>query len=211
MAANFGELVLLLGDHHIPSRSLTIPEPFQRMLVPGKMQRVLCTGNLGGSKEEFDRLKELVGGNSSSVHCVAGEYDFLSSSGAAAAAAGGGGGGGEAVFPETKVIQLGNFRVGIIGGKMKEDILYLFNAISCISISQFLSCWHFLLSHTSHETSNLSSSMALYQQYPGHQVVPWGDLSALSMVRRRLNVDVLVCGQKRKEGVVEHEGMYGVR
>lgn len=30
MAANFGELVLLIGDHHIPSRSLSIPEPFQR-------------------------------------------------------------------------------------------------------------------------------------------------------------------------------------
>lgn len=60
-------------------------------------------------------------------------------------------------FPESKVIQLGQFRVGIIGG---------------------------------------------------HQVVPWGDLSSLAMVRRRLNVDVLVCGWKRKEGVVEHEGGY---
>jgi len=58
-------------------------------------------------------------------------------------------------FPESKVIQLDQFRVGNIGG---------------------------------------------------HQVVPWGDLSSLAMVRRRLNVDVLVCGWKRKEGVVEHEG-----
>ena len=26
------------------------------------------------------------------------------------------------------------------------------------------------------------------------------------MVRRKLNVDILVCGNRRKEGVVEHEG-----
>ncbi|KAL7529391.1 hypothetical protein ACHAWF_002961, partial [Thalassiosira exigua] len=42
----------------------------------------------------------------------------------------------------------------------------------------------------------------------GHQVVPWGDLSALAMARRRLNVDVLVCDWKRKEGVVEYDGGY---
>jgi len=149
MAANFGELVLLLGDHHIPTRSLSIPEPFQRMLIPGKMQRILCTGNIG-SAEEYERLRELVGGNASSVHCVAGEYDLLS-------AGGGGEGAAMPTFPETKVLQMGQIRVGIIGG---------------------------------------------------HQVVPWGDMSALSMVRRRLNVDVLVCGWKRKEGVVEHEGGY---
>jgi len=40
----------------------------------------------------------------------------------------------------------------------------------------------------------------------GHQVVPWGDLSALAMYRRRLDVDVLVCGRRRKEGIVEYEG-----
>ena len=144
MSANFGELVLLLGDHHIPSRSVSIPEPFQRMLVPNKMQHVICTGNIG-SAEEYDRLKELVG-SSNSVHCVAGEYDFIN--GVGESAAGG-------AFPETKVIKLGQFRVGIIGG---------------------------------------------------HQVVPHGDLSSLAMVRRRLNVDLLVCGWKRKEGVVEYEG-----
>ncbi|KAL7455063.1 hypothetical protein ACHAWC_009039 [Mediolabrus comicus] len=42
----------------------------------------------------------------------------------------------------------------------------------------------------------------------GHQVVPWGDLSALSMTRRQMNVDVLVCGSRRKEGVVQYQGGY---
>lgn len=155
MAANFGELVLLLGDHHTPSRTHIIPEPFQRMLVPNRMQHVVCTGNIAGDASEYERLKDLVG-NASCVHCVAGEYDFV----------GGGTGGTNAAptadittpsFPETKVIQLGSFRIGIIGG---------------------------------------------------HQVVPWGEISSLAMVRRKLNVDVLVCGWRRKTGVVEYEGSY---
>lgn len=160
MASNFGELVLLLGDHHIPSRATSIPAPFQRMLVPNKMQHVICTGNIG-NVEEYDRLRALVGGNGSSVHCVSGEYDVVA--GVAAAGTGNAAGTHAAAgaappsFPETKVLQLGQFRVGVIGG---------------------------------------------------HQVVPWGDLGALAMVRRKLDVDVLVCGSKRQEGVVEYEGGY---
>eukprot|EP00569_Conticribra_weissflogii_P003327 CAMPEP_0171329176 /NCGR_PEP_ID=MMETSP0878-20121228/1099_1 /TAXON_ID=67004 /ORGANISM="Thalassiosira weissflogii, Strain CCMP1336" /LENGTH=217 /DNA_ID=CAMNT_0011829111 /DNA_START=29 /DNA_END=682 /DNA_ORIENTATION=- len=162
MAANFGELILLLGDHHTPSRTHTIPEPFQRMLVPNKMQHVICTGNIGGDAAEYERLKELVG-NGSCVHCVAGEYDFGGASGGGGCSSPSADGGNAALnnlppsFPETKVIQLGSFRIGIIGG---------------------------------------------------HQVVPWGEMSALAMVRRRLNVDVLVCGWRRKTGVVEYEGGY---
>ena len=56
--ANFGELVLVLGDMHIPHRASAIPEKFKRMLVPNKMQHVICTGNLG-SKENFDGLRNL--------------------------------------------------------------------------------------------------------------------------------------------------------
>lgn len=106
------------------------------------------------SVEEYNRLKELVGGTAASnVHCVAGEYDLQSETPNANEALSG----GMPSFPETKVIQLGSFRVGIIGG---------------------------------------------------HQVAPYGDLRALSMVRKRLGVDVLVCGWRRKNGVVEFDGGY---
>jgi len=145
MASNFGELVLLLGDHHLPSRTTSIPEQFQRMLVPHKMQHVICTGNIE-SPQEYERLRELVGGGSN-VHCVAGEYDFVQQQQHQQ----------HQQLDDKKVIQLGQFRIGIIGG---------------------------------------------------HQVVPWGDLSALAMIRRKMNVDVLVCGWRRKEGVVEHDGGY---
>ncbi len=39
--SDFGELVLVVGDFHIPHRAATIPDKFQRMLVPNKMQRML--------------------------------------------------------------------------------------------------------------------------------------------------------------------------
>ena len=89
--ASFGELVLVLGDLHIPKRESIIPEKFKRwengcfrhkdsllsiyicrvngsnselfsfsrsMLVPNKMQHVICTGNLG-SKQQYDDLRQL--------------------------------------------------------------------------------------------------------------------------------------------------------
>ncbi len=45
--SQFGELVLLIGDTHIPQRAVEVPAKFKEMLVPNKVQQVLCTGNLG--------------------------------------------------------------------------------------------------------------------------------------------------------------------
>lgn len=39
-------LVLALGDLHIPHRAPDLPAKFKSMLVPGKIQHVICTGNL---------------------------------------------------------------------------------------------------------------------------------------------------------------------
>ncbi len=105
--ANFGELVLVLGDHHIGYRSHVIPEEFQRMLVPNKMQHVICTGNLGSSKEQFQELRQLA----PNVHVVKGDCDDAAGAGAGGAAGGGGGGmDGPMAFPDTRVIHIGEFR-----------------------------------------------------------------------------------------------------
>jgi vacuolar protein sorting-associated protein 29 len=96
MASNFGELVLILGDLHIPSRASKIPAPFKRMLVPNKMQHIICTGNI--SAADFDDLRALA----PNVHIVSGDYDDGQTSGA--------------VFPETRVVQVGSFRIGLIHG-----------------------------------------------------------------------------------------------
>lgn len=39
------QLVLVLGDIHIPSRKDEIPPEFNNLLQPGKIHHVLCTGN----------------------------------------------------------------------------------------------------------------------------------------------------------------------
>ncbi|ETN10900.1 hypothetical protein PPTG_09954 [Phytophthora nicotianae INRA-310] len=112
MASGFGELVLVIGDSHIPNRASEIPEKFQKMLVrrvwslvqyvlandyhgqvPNKMQHVLCTGNMV-TKEQFDELRNLA----PNVHLVAGDCDQ------------------EGIYPETKVITIGQFRIGLCHG-----------------------------------------------------------------------------------------------
>nr|XP_025871635.1 vacuolar protein sorting-associated protein 29-like isoform X2 [Vulpes vulpes] len=63
-------LVLVLGDLHIPHRCNNLPAKFKKLLVPGKIQHILCTGNLC-TKESYDYLKTLAG----DVHIVRGDFD----------------------------------------------------------------------------------------------------------------------------------------
>lgn len=67
------QLVLVLGDLHIPHRCNSMPTKFKKLLVPGKIQHILCTGNLC-TKESFDYLKTLA----SDVHVVRGDFDEVS-------------------------------------------------------------------------------------------------------------------------------------
>ena len=63
-------LVLALGDLYIPDRAPDLPPKFKSMLVPGKIQHIICTGNLR-IKEAHDYLKSLC----SDIHITRGEYD----------------------------------------------------------------------------------------------------------------------------------------
>lgn len=64
------QLVLVLGDLHIPHRCSSLPSKFKKLLVPGRIQHILCTGNLC-TKESYDYLKTLA----SDVHVVRGDFD----------------------------------------------------------------------------------------------------------------------------------------
>ena len=64
------QLVLVVGDLHIPHRASSVPAKFRKLLVPGKIQHILCTGNLC-TKESVDYLKTLA----SDVHIVRGDFD----------------------------------------------------------------------------------------------------------------------------------------
>ncbi|KFU95018.1 Vacuolar protein sorting-associated protein 29, partial [Chaetura pelagica] len=64
---------------------------FQELLVPGKIQHILCTGNLC-SKESYDYLRTLGG----DIH-VRGDSESLN-------------------YPEEKVVTVGPFKIGLIHG-----------------------------------------------------------------------------------------------
>ena len=62
-------LVLVIGDLHIPHRVQSIPDKFKKLLVPDKIQSVICTGNLC-CKEQFDYLKSLSGDVHVRAYCI---------------------------------------------------------------------------------------------------------------------------------------------
>lgn len=91
-------LVLCIGDLHIPQRVADLPPKFKSLLVPGKIQHVLCTGDLC-VKEVHGYLR----GICSDLHVVKGQYDD------------------NAAFPERKVVTVGEFKIGIIHGRVPRD------------------------------------------------------------------------------------------
>ena len=120
------ELVLVVGDMFVPQRSPDINEQFKSILIPNKLQHVLSLGNIG-SRESYDWLKSL----SNDFHTAKGDFD-------------------EGDIPEKKVVQIGEFKIGMIHG---------------------------------------------------HQVLPWGDLDALTNVQRELGCDILLSGHTHQIGV----------
>ena len=91
--SHFGELVLLIGDIHIPQRAVDLPEKFKELLVPGKVQHVVCTGNIG-NREHTDWLKSLA----PNVHIVQGDFDLGSN------------------LPDQKTVTIGEWKIGLIHG-----------------------------------------------------------------------------------------------
>ncbi|KAJ1728431.1 Vacuolar protein sorting-associated protein 29 [Coemansia sp. Benny D160-2] len=63
-------LILVLGDIHIPQRAADIPAKFRKLLVPGKIDRILCTGNVTDSAT-LEYLRSI----SSDVSVSRGEFD----------------------------------------------------------------------------------------------------------------------------------------
>ena len=127
------ELVLVVGDMFVPQRSPDIDPQFKTILIPNKIQHVLSLGNIG-SRESYDWLKSL----SNDFHSVKGDYD-------------------EGDMPEKKVVQIGEFKIGMIHG---------------------------------------------------HQVLPWGNLEALSSIQRELDCDILLSGATHQIDVKSKENKF---
>lgn len=54
----------------LPYRALDLPAKFRKLLVPGKIQQVVCTGNVC-DKQTHDYLRSLA----NEIHMVKGDYD----------------------------------------------------------------------------------------------------------------------------------------
>ncbi|KAK8808480.1 hypothetical protein WA158_008381 [Blastocystis sp. Blastoise] len=68
--ADFGELILVVSDLHIPFRGIEIPAKFKAMLVPDKFKHIVCAGNLCTS-EQVELFKSLSEDN----HIIKGDFD----------------------------------------------------------------------------------------------------------------------------------------
>ncbi|KAI8060148.1 vacuolar protein sorting-associated protein 29-like protein [Gongronella butleri] len=86
-------LALVIGDLHIPHRAHDLPLKFKKLLVPGKIQQIICTGNLCDT-ETFDYLKTIAG----DITMVKGDFDENSN------------------LPQAKVLTIGNLRIGVLHG-----------------------------------------------------------------------------------------------
>ena len=93
-------LVLVLGDMHVPHRAAEIPKAFRKLLVPGKIQHIVCTGNIV-DKATWDYLKSLC----PEVHAVRGDFDDSSFLPHIAD-----------TLTETKVVTIGQFKIGVCHG-----------------------------------------------------------------------------------------------
>lgn len=108
-------LVLVIGDFHIPHRAHDVPAAFKKMLVPGKIQHILCTGNLC-TKETFDYLRTIA----PDVHLARGEFDdksvHLLGKASLANNNNSSGTSSTASAEEALVVVLGQFRIGLTHG-----------------------------------------------------------------------------------------------
>ena len=115
------ELVLVVGDMFVPQRAQDIDPQFKTILIPNKLQHVLSLGNIG-SRESYDWLKSL----SNDYHGVKGDYD-------------------EGDMPETKVVQIGEFKIGMMHG---HQVLPLGDVESLSGVARQLDCDIFISGNT---------------------------------------------------------------
>ncbi|GIX61357.1 vacuolar protein sorting 29, putative [Babesia caballi] len=103
---DLGELLMVVGDLHVPQRALDLPQCFRELLNTDKIKQVLCTGNVGSQE-----IVDLLLGISPNLHIVRGDFDQ------------------DSTLPEELTIQVGNFKIGLINGYQlpswgDKDVVY---------------------------------------------------------------------------------------
>ena len=108
------ELVLVISDILIPLKSPMIDSQFKSILLPNKINHLLCLGNIG-NQDTLYWLQNL----SSNFHSVKGDFDIYQN------------------YPEKKVVQIGSFRIGMIHG---HQILPIGNKDALLDVQHELNC-----------------------------------------------------------------------
>ena len=129
------EIVLLVGDMFVPQRISDISEQFKSLLIPNKINHILCLGNMGCT-ESYDWLKTL----SNNFYCVKGDFDLDES------------------LPDKKCVQIGEFKIGIIHG---HQVFPAGDIDSLSNIQRELGC-DILVSGYTHELSIKTKDNILY-------------------------------------------------
>ena len=93
---DFGELVLVIGDFHIPYQKSDIPSVFKELLNTDKIRTILCTGNVCS-----DSVAEFLAQITPNLHMVKGEMDSNLKS---------------RDLPESIVVNIGQFKIGLVSG-----------------------------------------------------------------------------------------------
>ena len=120
------ELVLVVGDMFVPQRAQDIDPQFKAILIPNKINHLLCLGNIG-NQDVYYWLEGL----SPNFDIVKGDFDIYQN------------------YPEKKVIQIGAFKIGMIHG---HQVLPLGDAEALSSVARELDCDIFISGNT-HQVS----------------------------------------------------------
>ncbi|KAH9463357.1 hypothetical protein MJO28_008492 [Puccinia striiformis f. sp. tritici] len=86
-------LLLTIGDLHIPTRTHDLPNKFKKLLVPGKIGQIVCTGNVC-DRETWEYLRSI----SNDVRGVRGDFDETPN------------------LPPSLTLQHGSLKIGVIHG-----------------------------------------------------------------------------------------------
>ncbi|AYO44416.1 Vacuolar protein sorting-associated protein 29 [Malassezia restricta CBS 7877] len=57
LASRTNMLVLVIGDLNLPHKAINIPSKFRKLLVPGRIQQVICTGNLINDEVRVEKME----------------------------------------------------------------------------------------------------------------------------------------------------------
>ena len=135
-------LVLVIGDMHIPHRVGDLPKKFKALLQPGKIQHVLCMGNVV-DKLTYDYLRTLA----SDVHIVRGDFDDETFMPNVADS-----------LPETKTVKIGQFEIGLCHG---HQVVPWGDSEALCALQRQLQCDVLISGHT-HVFSTFESDGKLY-------------------------------------------------